>query len=130
MSFKQHWRVNVKNLETIIRIGIHANEQQPQRVFVNAMIEGVYPAKPQSIADCFNYDHIHALVVQEWPKRQHVNLLETYVAELLEFIFRSDARVDFARASVCKPDIFPQAQSVGVEAEWTRKDFERLTDGE
>ena len=26
----------------------------------------------------------------------------------------------------CKPDIFEEAEAVGVEAEWTREDFERL----
>lgn len=123
----QRWRINIRNMETTIRIGIHPHEKKPQRVLINTTVEGVYPAAPTKIGDCFNYDLIQRLVVQEWPKQPHVDLLETYVSELLMFIFRSDDRVDFARASVCKPDIFPEAQSVGVEAEWTRADFERYS---
>jgi dihydroneopterin aldolase len=126
MSSKQHWRINIKNVATTIRVGIHPHEQEPQRVFVNGSVEGNFPVHPKSIADCFNYDHIYDLVVKEWPKRPHTPLLETLVAELLEHIFLLDSRVDFARASVCKPDIFPEAEAVGVEAEWTRADFERL----
>lgn len=126
-SETQRWRINIRNIETFVRIGIHAQEKvQPQRVVVNATVEGIYSAIPKQIDECFNYDPVRSLVVKEWPARAHVDLLETYVTELLAFIFKSDSRVEFARASVCKPDIFPEAQSVGVEAEWTRKDFERL----
>lgn len=125
MSSNQKWRVYIKNLETRIRVGIHAHEQEIQRVIINATIEAEYAAKPRSIDDCFNYDHLHDWVVQEWPKRPHTALLEHCVVELLEHIFRADKRISFARVSVCKPDIFPQADSVGVEAEWTRADFKR-----
>ena len=127
MSFDMRWRIHIKNLETYVCIGIHAHERVPQRLYVNAVIEGDYPFRPASIADCFNYDHIHRLVVQEWPKRPHTDLLETYTLELLEHIFRIDGRVTLAKVSLSKPDIFSEADSVGVEAEWTRADFERFT---
>lgn len=126
MSSDQRWRVFVKNLETKIRIGIHPHEREPQRVRVNAVIEADYPVKPQSIKECFDYDHIHRLVIHEWPKREHIALLETGVTELLEYTFKMDPRVVKAKVSLCKLDIFSEAESVGVEAEWTREDFEQL----
>jgi 7,8-dihydroneopterin aldolase/epimerase/oxygenase len=120
------WRVYVKNLETNIKIGIHDHEQEPQRVLVNATVTGRYPAHPSSIGDCFNYDHIHKLVVNEWQKRPHTKLLETLVVEVLEYIFRIDSRVESAKVSLCKPDIFKMAESVGVEAEWSREEYLRF----
>lgn len=113
-------------METTIGVGIHPHERAKQRIFVNVTVEGEYPAKPQTIEDCFNYDHIHNLVVNEWQKHEHKLLLENCVVELLEHIFRCDNRVDTATVRVCKPDIFPKVEAVGVETKWTRKDFERL----
>jgi 7,8-dihydroneopterin aldolase/epimerase/oxygenase len=127
MSSDMRWRINIRDLATTIRVGIHEHEKTPQRVLVNGVIEVDYAARPQSIKECFDYDHIHRLVVKEWPARPHTPLLETWVSELLEYIFRADARVAYAKASVCKPDIFAEAEAVGVEAEWTRADFERLS---
>ncbi|MDE3016693.1 MAG: dihydroneopterin aldolase [Pseudomonadota bacterium] len=126
MSSDMRWRLQLRNLQVCLRIGIHPHEQKPQRVFVNAAIEGDYPLKPQTIEECFNYDDIHRLVVNEWPERTHTDLLETYVIELLQHIFSMDKRVEYAKVSLSKPDIFPEAESVGVEAEWTREDFNRL----
>lgn len=126
MSTTHRCRVNIRNLSALIRIGIHPHERTPQRILVNAVVEGDYPPRPSSIDECFNYDPIHQLVTEEWTRRGHTSLLETYVVELLEFIFRLDDRVTYAKVSVCKPDIFPQAEAVGAEAEWTRADFERI----
>lgn len=126
MSYSQRRRIHIRNLATTIRVGIHAHEQEPQRVMINAMVEGDFPIKPKSITECFNYDHVHALVVKEWPRKPHNALLENWVTELLDYIFRIDERVTFARASVCKPDIFPEAEAVGVEMEWTRADYKKF----
>ena len=109
-------------------IGIYPHECKPQRVLVNVVVEGKYPVKPQSIAECFNYEHVHNLVIGQWPKRPHIDLLETAVNELLEYIFRSDQRVANVKVCLAKPDIFSEAESVGVETEWTRADFERYCD--
>lgn len=125
MSSNQRWRIFVENLETRVRIGIHEHERDPQRILVSAVIEADYSRRPQSIKECFDYDHLHRVVVEEWPHRSHVMLLETAVTELLESIFAADDRVVKARVSIRKPDIFVQAQAVGVEAEWTRADYER-----
>lgn len=120
MSSNQRWRLYVKNLESKIRLGIYSHERElPQRIMINATVEAEYAGRPQAIDECFNYDTIYALVTEEWPKRPHVELLETLVVELLEFIFR-DPRVAFAKVRIDKPDIFTEAESVGVEAEWKR----------
>lgn len=129
MSFspcsKQRWRINICNIETHIPVGIHEHEKIPQRIIVNATVECSYSCKPETIDECFNYDHVRKLVVEEWPNRPHIALLETCVNDLLAFIFKTDDRTSYAKVSVCKPDIFPETQSVGVEAEWSRVDFQK-----
>lgn len=128
-NIKHRWNIHIKNMETTIGVGIHPHERVKQRVFVNVTVEGEYPAKPQVIEDCFNYDYIHNLVVEKWPNREHKLLLENCVTELLEHIFRCDERVNRASVRVCKPDIFPGVEAVGVETTWTRADFKKLVLG-
>src|SRR5687768_8496652 len=99
MSSDMRWRINIKNMETRIGIGIHSDEQQQQRALLNAVIEADYPARPASIEDCFNYDHVYHLVVQEWPKRPHRYLLETCITDPLQHIFTADDRVVYAKVS-------------------------------
>lgn len=123
MSSSQRFRVIISDLATQAAIGIHPLERTPQRILVNAVIEGMYPSRPQTVADCFNYEFVHRIVTEEWPELPHTDLLETRVFELLKAIFTVDMRVDFARVSVGKPDIFANAKCVSVEAEWTRADF-------
>ncbi len=123
---KHRWTIHVTNLETRIAVGIHPHEQEKQRVIINATVEGTYSAKPKKIEDCFNYEHVHNLVVDEWSKHGHKLLLENCVTELIEHIFRCDERVERACVRICKPDISPHAEAVGVETSWTRADFDKL----
>ena len=127
MSSKHKWRINVRNLETNMRVGCDPKERDPQRIRINVMIEGEYDFKPDKLDQCINYDVVYKFVTQEWPKLPHTILLETRVNDLLEYIFRSDDRVAFVRASLEKPDIFHEVESVGIETEWTREDYERYS---
>ncbi len=122
-SKKMLWKVNVTHLETIIPVGIYKDEQEPQRVIVNAKVEYEQSPNPKSITDCFDYNKIHKLVTQEWKKHDHTPLLENYIFELLIYIFQCDDKVKSATVSICKPDIYKEAERVGVEATWTREDF-------
>lgn len=127
MQSDMRWRIFVKDLETRVKIGIHQHEREAQRLLVNAEIEGIYSAMPKGIEDCFNYDHIHNLVIGQWPSRPHVELLETLVIDLLKHIYTMDQRVDYAKVSISKPDIFKEAQGAGVEAGWTIEDYRHYT---
>jgi len=126
MSSDHPWRITIRNLEIKMRIGLHPHEKEPQRVIINVDVEVLCPLHPESIDECFNYDALYHLLAVEWPKRPHQMLLETCVADLLSFIFKLDARVNSARVSIAKTDIFADMESVGVEAMWSRADFERL----
>ncbi len=126
MSSDMWWRINITNLVTHVKVGIYPRERKSQRIMINGVIAGCYPVRPNSIEECISYEHVYKLAVQEWPKRPHVDLLETYLVELLEYVFTIDNRIQQARFSLCKPDVFKEAEAVGIEAEWTRADFERL----
>lgn len=125
MSSSHEWRIQITNLKTNVCVGIYDHEREPQPVVVNALITGKYPARPQTIEDCFDYSLVHRFVTVDWSKREHVGLLEILVVELLEFIFSADSRVQYAKVSVCKTDI-SAVEAIGSEAEWTRADYKRL----
>lgn len=124
MSSKQRWRLYVTDLETSVRLGIYPYEKtKPQRIIVNTEIEAEYALRPESIDECFNYDVVYDLAVNEWPKRPHVDLLETLVIEMLEHIFSENSHVTSAKVRIDKPDVFKEARSVGAETFWTREDY-------
>lgn len=125
MSFNQSWHIHVKGLEVNVPVGIYDHERTPQRIMVEALIEADYSVHPVAIEECLNYEHIYTRV-KSWEMRSHTPLLETYVTELLTYIFTMDTRVTKASVTLAKPDIFPEVQSVGVGATWTRGDFERF----
>jgi 7,8-dihydroneopterin aldolase/epimerase/oxygenase len=127
MSSNQRWRIIVKNLETSILIGIYDHEKNtPQEILVNAIIESVYPLDPASVEECSNYELVYNLVTKEWPKRPHIDLLETCVTQLLQYIFENDPCAQYAKVCISKPERFPDAESVGIEAEMTREEFEKF----
>ena len=41
MSSKQKWRINVKNMATQLRVGCTPDEHEPQRIFVNAVVDAL-----------------------------------------------------------------------------------------
>ncbi len=126
MSGESRRKVFLRDIEVLLKVGIYPHERVAQRVVVNADIEGMFPARVNSLADCFDYDAVHKLVTETWPVQPHVDLLETCVDALLAHIFCSDTRVDMARVSVAKLDIYPDSKCAGVETTWTRADFEKL----
>jgi len=126
MSFKQKWRVYLNKLEVVMRVGCAPHEREPQRIWLNVTIEGQYATRPAELADCINYDLVYKYVTRTWPGLSHTILLETRMVELLTFIFESDDKVDYARVCMLKPDIFKEVESIGLETEWTRADYERL----
>ncbi len=121
----QEVHVIVRDLMTTIPVGIHTHEQgASQRVCLNMDLFGTIALQPKSIADCIDYDHIHRLVVEQWPNRPHTPLLETLLLELIDVCFHNDARITKITASITKPDIFHEASGVGVAFTKTRQRWE------
>ncbi len=102
-------RMMIRDLETHIRLGVHAHERipdKPQRIIVNVEMfaDGKSHLEGEGLASVIDYDPIHAAIagVEEDP---HVLLIETLLEELIALCFR-DERVRACKVSIVKPDIY------------------------
>lgn len=111
--------VFVRDLELMALIGIYPHEKEtPQRIIVNIDLSVKEGSGDDDISHVVSYE-IVVKKVEAIIAEGHVNLVET----LCEKIARScltDRRVVAARVRVEKPDIIPNARSVGVEIERVR----------
>jgi 7,8-dihydroneopterin aldolase/epimerase/oxygenase len=110
--------VFVRDLELQALIGIYDHEKvKPQRIVVNVDLSVQEVAGPMSD----EIDHVvsYEIVVKKIEAivaAGHVNLVETLAEKFAEACLR-DKRVLAARVRIEKPDIIPNARSVGVEIE-------------
>jgi dihydroneopterin aldolase len=113
--------VFVRDLELMALIGIYEHEKRdPQRVIVNidlSVKEGSGP-KDDDISHVVSYE-IVVKKVEAIIAEGHTNLVETLCEKIAASCLR-DKRVVAARVRVEKPDIIPNARSVGVEIERQR----------
>ena len=105
-------RMMIRDLETHIRIGVHAHERipdKPQRIIVNVEMfaDGKSHLQGEGLASVINYDPIHDAILA-WEGRPHVLLIETLLEELIALCFR-DERVRACKVSIVKPDIYDAA---------------------
>ena len=113
--------VFVRDLDLMASIGIYATEKvKPQRIIVNidlSVHEGEGP-NDDDIGHVVSYE-IVVKKVEAILAEGHINLVET-LCEKVAAACLKDRRVVAARVRVEKPDIIPNARSVGVEIERTR----------
>ena len=113
--------VFVRDLEIMALIGIYDHEKvKPQRIIVNIDLS-VHEAEgpvTDEISHVVSYEII-AKKVEAIVAEGHVNLVETLAEKFAEACLR-DKRVAAARVRIEKPDIIPNAKSVGVEIERSR----------
>ena len=110
--------VFVRDLEVMATLGIHEHERlTPQRIIVSidlSVREGEGPMH-DDISNVVSYENIvkkvEAIIAQG-----HVNLVET-LADLFAAACLKDKRVMAARVRIEKPDIIPNAKSVGIKIE-------------
>jgi 7,8-dihydroneopterin aldolase/epimerase/oxygenase len=113
--------VFVRDLEVMATLGIYEVEKlAPQRIIVSidlSVREGK-EAVADDISNVVSYEivvkKVEAIIAQG-----HVNLVET-LAELIAASCLRDKRVVAARVRIEKPDIIPNARSVGIEIERVR----------
>ena len=110
--------VFVRDLDLMALIGIYDHEKvKPQRIVVNVDLSVQETEGPMSD----EIDHVvsYEIVVKKIEAivaAGHVNLVETLAEKFAEACLR-DKRVLAARVRIEKPDIIPNARSVGVEIE-------------
>jgi dihydroneopterin aldolase len=111
-------RIVLRDVVTEVKLGLHPwerHDERPQRVVVNVELFAHLPGpfSGQGVEAVLDYDGIRN-ELRTWPQKPHTELLETLVEELLSLAFR-DGRVEAARVSVIKPDIFNEAGGAGIE---------------
>ena len=114
---RDHIRMVMRDIVVEVSIGLHPWEQlRPQRLVVN--VEAwAYVGAPYTHEDAgliLDYDGVRDLIREDWPKRSHMKLLEPLAEELIQLCFKHPA-VAAARVRLEKPDIFSEAQGVGIE---------------
>ncbi len=108
MSRNYH-KVSMHDITTEINIGVVDWEKHPdkkQKITVDVDVyrfTGSFRGK--SIKDCFDYRIPFALVTEKWPRRKHVELLETLAEELVTTCLK-DKNADAARVVIRKPHTF------------------------
>jgi len=113
--------VFVRDLTMLALIGIHDAEKiKAQRIVVNIdlSVQEMETPMPDDISHVVSYEIVvkkcEAIVAEG-----HVNLVETLAEKFAEACLK-DKRVVAARVRIEKPDIIPNAKSVGVEIERQR----------
>lgn len=118
------WTIEIAGIDTHLRVGIWEHELEPQPIRINLTLRAIAPAHPASIDDCVNYEPVCRWMIDEWPRHPHTQLLETRLRELLTFVFRFDARIEWIDASISKPQAIAGVGGVGLRLAMTRDDFE------
>ena len=115
--------VFVRDLELKALVGIHDHEKiAPQRIIINVdlMVDESEPVRDDLFKTVVDYERI-VKKIKQTIEEGHVNLLET-LAERFAARCLEDARVLSSRIRIEKPDIMPEAASVGIEIERVRVD--------
>ena len=114
---KGYVRMMIRDLVTEVRLGLHPWErhpEKPQRIVVNVeLFAAPRNAKYKDVSAVVDYDYIRE-ALKKWPRRKHTVFIETLLDELIKLCFK-DKRVQAARVSIFKPDIYNEAAGAGVE---------------
>ncbi|MDM0043206.1 dihydroneopterin aldolase [Variovorax dokdonensis] len=110
-------RVFLRNYEVWINIGVHEFEKKAeQRVLINVDLYvplDISTPKADELDEVLDYDFIRR-TVGERIKRGHVQLQETLCDDILARLMEHP-KVQAARVSTAKPDVYPDCDAVGVE---------------
>ena len=120
------WTIAITNLETRLRVGIWDHEREFQPVRINLSMAAGTDRVPQSAIDCLDYQPILQWITGQWPRQPHTPLLETRLRELLDFVFRFDARIAWLDVALSKPQAWPEARGVGLRMALSRTEYEAL----
>ena len=93
-----------------VRIGVYDAERNgPQRISVDVELWRRRPAQPPgTLEDCLDYDRIYRWLVETWPPRPHVELLESLAEELAAKCLE-DPRVQACEVRLRKLDAYKAA---------------------
>lgn len=104
-----------------MRCGLHPWERHPERpnrLIIDVEMTSAWPVPTEAgdkspLKGYVDYDRVRNYLLS-WESRDHVDLLETLLNDLTDFIFE-DLAVVACRVRILKPDIFAETSGAGVE---------------
>ena len=116
-------RLFLRNHEIAVHIGVHDFEHgAPQRIRFNVDLYvplALSTPTADSLDEVVDYDFIRS-AIGERVSRGHIHLQETLCDDVLRTML-AHPKVQAARVSTAKPDVYPDCEAVGVQA-FRRKD--------
>ena len=110
-------RVFLRNYEVWINIGVHEFEKRAeQRVIINVDLYvplELSTPREDELDEVVDYDFIRRTVAARL-SQGHIQLQETLCDDILTQIL-AHPKVQAARVSTAKPDVYPDCEAVGVE---------------
>ncbi|RZM03540.1 MAG: dihydroneopterin aldolase [Variovorax sp.] len=110
-------RVFLRNYEVWINIGVHDFEKRAeQRVIINVDLYvplELSTPREDELDEVVDYDFIRRTVAARL-SQGHIQLQETLCDDILTQIL-AHPKVQAARVSTAKPDVYPDCEAVGVE---------------
>jgi dihydroneopterin aldolase len=124
MAIRSKWTVRVETLKTRLRVGVFPHERKPQPVIVSLRISGLAELSPTSLEQCFDYEPVCRWLLEDFSNSPHVDLIETRINEIAQYIFSYDKRVMDVWVGLYKEKAIPHSERVGLEREMTRRQFD------
>ena len=112
------YRMFLRDLEMIASVGVHPHEKiKPQRIRVSVelTVKPRVAGAPDTLDSVLSYEEV-ANAIRAIVAEGHVHLIET-LAERIASACLADHRASWVQVRVEKPDIFPDAATVGIEIE-------------
>lgn len=110
-------RLFLRNYEVNINIGVHAFEKTgEQRVLINVDLYiplALSTPEHDELDEVVDYDFIRS-TISERVARGHIHLQETLCDDVLATMLQHP-KVQAARVSTAKPDVYPDCEAVGCE---------------
>ena len=110
-------RLFLRNYEVWINIGVHEFEKRAeQRVIINVDLYvplALSTPKADELDEVVDYDFIRRTIAER-VSRGHIHLQETLCDDILTQVL-AHPKVQAARVSTAKPDVYPDCDAVGVE---------------
>ena len=120
------FKMIANGIEVQMFVGICDFEyKEKQKLMVNVTLQGNPKFAPTHITECMDYSKVCNLI-HSWENRKHVDLVETLLNELMDFVFK-DQRVLIADIEILKPNVIPGTNYVGVGAYITREEYNAKT---
>ena len=119
-------KLSLRGVRIQIRVGAFAHEKkEPQTVEVDVELHRPHDGyRGEGLERCLNYDPIYRYLTEDWPQREHLDLLEAWAEDLMDFCLRDD-QVEACRICIRKPDIYPGTAVPEIEVFRHRRMHER-----